>query len=336
MISLNNIPLNMTTARDFASAVLFIVLTAMLFIGTLMLSIIKQFFCISKKHHTSTYRLLQWTALCGLIGFFVAYLWNSIILISLISTKGSTFTSKGFQLFHFCFFNFCYTLSWSSFYTFMLLRIKYTFMDSVYAMSNTILYIHLIIAIFAPTVILIAIFSLKAFVICSIIFISITVIGSIHLIYKFNYNLWLLILSQNDSDNTAKDQLNSAQTSMIKTVVKHSILGAMILISLSLCAFTVTFGPLIEMFALRVFTVYIGALFIMNCGLALYLGFTVNNGVYLKLCSTCDKYVTEYYTARAEQKKNDINIKNDTEEQVITTHLESERAQNTAEENYVE
>ena len=148
----------------------------------------------------------------------------------------------------------------------------------------------------APTVVIVLPFSPQGFLVCSALFISLTAIGATHLIYVFNHNLWSLVLMQKSEDGGVVCKLNHVQRSMIKTVVKHSVLGAMSLISLAFCAVLVTFGTFIESFALGVVATYVGSLLVMNSALAIYLGFSTNVKLYFKLCAPCNNCTARCYS----------------------------------------
>ena len=301
-------------------ALLFIKIVTSLVMGTLTLSLIKQFYCSNRESpQTSAYRWLQLSALGGLMGFFIAYLFHAIAFIIEIATD-SLYANQAFSATDFIFFNLSYTMSWSSFYIFMLLRIKYTFMNSVYELDNKLLYVHSVIAILAPLLVIIAIFDIKAFQICSGIFVGFTAISASHLIYTFNHNLWNLIISQEDNENTHTSQskknqdidddvnknFNAAQRNMVKTVVKHTVLGVTILISLAICAYIVTLGGLIESDATRIVLVYIGGILIICCGICLYCSFTSNNELYQKLCIKCDRCTLKWYSNLAKNRREEM------------------------------
>ena len=299
--------------------------------GTISLSLTKQLYCTKsksekeKKTKTSlAYKLLQISALAGLYGFFAAYLFHSIEFIVEICSSTSLFDDDNFELFDFLVYNLLYTLAWSSFYTFMLIRIKYTFMNSIYALNNKLLYLHSVIAIFAPTLIIIGVFSNEAFIICSGTFVLLTAIGAAHLIYTFNHNLWLLLLLQNHSESSThtsqmsksnghnkrdsksgimSENFNPTQRKLVLTVVKHTVLGCTMLISLGLCGIIVSFGSLIQSVEIKILLAHVNSILILSCGLALYCSFTPNKQLYLKLCGKCNDCTLKWYSNLADKRQ---------------------------------
>ena len=123
-------PLAMAT---FFEAVLFGIIVVTLIMGTLSLSLTKQFYCSDtiKQKTSSAYKLLQLVALGSIWGFFIAYLFHAIVFLIEVSSTKSLFANEKFALFDFLLFSLLYTMSWSSFYTFMVLRIKYTYSINV-------------------------------------------------------------------------------------------------------------------------------------------------------------------------------------------------------------
>ena len=259
-------------------------------------------------HKLKKWDALKISALFGMYGFFIAYGFESIVFIVEIATAPpSLWDNQSFATFQFLFWNLWYTLSWSSFYIFMILRIKNTFNDthSVYSLNLKILYLHFIIAIIPPILIIIGVFNVDVYKILSVVWICITFFGAFHLIYKFNHNLYLLILSQNQGGDEAK--LNQTQENMIRTVTKHTVLGGMILVCLALCAFTHTWGPLFAQFWVGILLIHIGVILISLSGLGIYLSFNFNKKTYLKLCRPWDDCTNMSYTKRAKNNNEERN-----------------------------
>ena len=143
--------------------------------------------------------------------FFIAALERVIVFSVEIATPHDIFNNHQFRRFDHIWYSLCYNLGWSSFYAFILLRVRYTFQGSIYALKASFLYIHSIICIFAPVLVIVAIFSVLAFEICSTIWIVITFIGSCHLIYLFNHNLYQLVLSRSDHQEDKLDAVESSE-----------------------------------------------------------------------------------------------------------------------------
>ena len=123
-------------------------------------------------------------------------------------------------------------------------------------------------------------------------------IGYVHLLYTFNHNLFLLVVSQRRTivcgDNTGSIELNMKQIRLLSTIRKHTILG-FFLICGSLCyAFLAgihiwvetTQGFNISIFIVRWILFHI---FLISGPLSIYLGFKQNKDLYGKCCILCDR-----------------------------------------------
>lgn len=267
---------------------------------------------------------LRISALSGMYGFFIAYGFESVIfIIEIATTEYSLWDNESFAQFQFLFWNLWYTVSWSSFYLFMLFRIKNAFNDthSIYSVDLKILYLHSLIAIAAPILIIIAVFQLVVYKLSSAIWIVITFFGAFNLIYTFNYNLYSVILAQNEGGDKAN--LTEIQQHMIRTVTKHSVLGGLTLSCLALCSFTHIWGPLFGVYWVGIIFIHIGVVAISLSGLGIYLGFNCNRNLYLKLCTPCNDGTKKFYINRAKMHKAHRNSKSPSECQLSSRAMAS-------------
>ena len=193
-----------------------------------------------------------------------------------------------------------------SVYGFLLYRIKNTFNGTVYQIKSYALCLHYINMLFIMITFSVTYWPVIAnpdLLFCMhLIYFILCMIGYLHLLYVFNHNLFLLVLSRSDArDSVVNNEIewSHGQIRLLTTIRKHTILACVILISslFSVIIFTVVFhhefGPrenVSETHMTVIWSLWIIALFVLlNTGpLCIYLGFSVNNRLYQKICNVCD------------------------------------------------
>ena len=210
--------------------------------------------------------------------------------------------------------------TFTSIYIFLLLRIRNTFKETIFEIKSRIIYLHIINITFIYISFCIIYFVLNdsrnavrtGMILHSFLFLLLT-IGYIHLLYTFNHNLFLLVLSQRqERANPQKNiELNDIQHELLTTIRKHSILAGF-MISISFVFLIMIFvtsshnGYKSENNLIFVESLWVLTLFIfMNTGpLCIYLGFGMNQDLYTKLCGLCDKKCKNICISMVEKRLN--------------------------------
>ena len=202
-----------------------------------------------------------------------------------------------------------FVLTLDSIYIFLLLQLYYTFQESVFRISKCQVFMHSI------NIAMLSVIFFPGFIIFELFFVWITslTIGYIHLLYKFNHNLFVLVLSQRKtSANTQKIgsiQLNMRQIKLLSIIRKHAILGGFIIFSnLCLGVHLVTLHLLRYTRIMMFVDAVILHIFIIVAPLCLYLGFQQNESIYGKCCNLCDKkckHICIVITEKGLNKQND-------------------------------
>ena len=206
-----------------------------------------------------------------------------------------------------------------SIYIYLLFKIKNTFNETVYQIKSRIIYLHIINITFIFSSFCIIFFILTfsrntvktGLILHSSLFFLLT-IGYIHLLFTFNHNLFLLVLSQRQIISKSKKniELNERQHALLETIRKHSILACfMIFISFAFVIMAIVVSRYYDGYQYENIIIqylWIITLFIfMNTGpLCIYLGFTMNRNMYTKLCGVCDKKCKNLCITMAEKKLN--------------------------------
>ena len=211
-----------------------------------------------------------------------------------------------------------------SIYTILLQRLYYTFEESVYEIKTRQLSIHII-----NIVITLSLFVASTFIdvvaeaynitiykhtnkVLLVIWVLLLIMGYIHLLYTFNHNLFLLVLSQRQTifcKQSAKTvKLSMRQIIMLSTIRKHTILGCFMIISnLGFLICTSAGIPIKETTSdiSLVFQKLTLNIFIISGPLAIYMGFTQNEDLYGFCCKLCDKTCKNICRRLAEHKLNE-------------------------------
>ena len=203
-------------------------------------------------------------------------------------------------------------------YTFLLYRISKTFDGTMYQVNTKLLYLHSInMFIMAAIFITDSIFDYDGDIIysyLSVVFIlTLLIIGYGHLLYTFNHNLFLLVLSQRQTvvNPTLDIELNQRQIKLLRTIRKHSILAFyMLLTSLTMIItfLLVSFMGYDENISITNRNIIWGihilnvAAFLNIGPLCIYLGFEINKNFYQKMWGLCDRKCDNICTSLAENR----------------------------------
>ena len=206
-----------------------------------------------------------------------------------------------------------------SVYTMLLLRLYYTFRDSIYRVKSHEFFIHAIIIVITLAIMIsLPFLSAVAMNYCVALWIILLTMGYVHLLYEFNHNLFLLILSRRKSavpnipavrkESGESVELDIRQLDLLSTMRKHSILGCfMVLTNLSF-VMTLAFGTFIYSTVESdvAFLVFLHT-FIASGPLCIYLGFKQNADLYEKCCNLCDRKCKKKFITLAENRLKRIN-----------------------------
>lgn len=277
----------MTTKQVFIVFFLLIGILSILLQIPLFISLLKQFYCNKQQEIERSYK---WSVICIFIFSIICSITGIKTAIFLIpDTIHLTAISINEWI------SFIAISAESLFiYSFLLFRIYYTFKQSIYEMQRFIIYLHTInIALIFLSLIL-TIFSGYAL----LLWIILLTIGYIHLLYLFNDNLFVLMLSQKDTmlNEYKTSELSERQINILSTIRKHTILGVFIVVSnllligVYLLLFVIPMMTLTDTMTYVVLCIvnFIAYIFITVAPLCIYLGFQKNQKLYLKICGVCD------------------------------------------------
>ena len=205
----------------------------------------------------------------------------------------------------------------------MVLRLKLTFNDSIYAISKRLVYIYY--SIMGITVILCIIAyivgSLEYYALFTIIFgfvfIMIVLIG-VHVTYLFNKKLFDLTLTQRQStNNNNKDEiLNERQIKLLQVITKQTLLqtcsfmGYILLIIVSIICIII--DSIIDDKNYDTSLSICGWLFMLTINhgtYCVYLSFSVNEKLYKKSCKNLNYLLKKYCTKLTEKRIIEMNKK---------------------------
>ena len=210
-----------------------------------------------------------------------------------------------------------------SIYTILLLRLYHTFQESIYQISTRQLYMHVINVSITIITFIMSFYPFtphKALIKeILVIWVILLTMGYIHLLYTFNRNLFLLVLSQRKSvvmsskQNTDHDdtkiepvELNERQINMLSTIRKHTILGSfMVFSNLCFASFLIFFYESVFVNPIAsFFFMVIVHIFVITGPLCIYMGFEKNKDFYHKCCNLFDKTCTNICVTLAEKRLN--------------------------------
>jgi len=287
----------------YFEATLFIFLVLAISAGTLTVLLFKQFYCTKTDESDEipiSYKFLNETAFLSVFTLFILGLYLSIRGILHIAMS---FTTSYDQLI----FEILLNVSWCFHYTFLLLRAYYSFQGSTHEVKKSLLFAHSFIIIFTISLPIIELFSVEARNICGTIVYGFIVIGTIHTIYLFNRNLWLVI---RESFNGDVSQFKNDD--LVSSLVRHTVLGTLNSIGLVICIFIHGYNS--STLLNQIIAVHVGTCLFIGCSMTLYLGFSVNKPLYFKLCAKSNTFTLEWYTHRVSKYRTHQNEKSEASE----------------------
>lgn len=289
----------------------------------LLISILKQFYC------TNAQRISSWNKCASILVFIFNVIGNAFMIskgIVSISVENDSIPWIDPLLNTIA----VVSLSISTYFVYavLLLRVHYTFQDSIYRIKTWKLYLHGLNAIISMISVTVVIISTATIVhmslyssILNIVWIISLTVGYTHLLYTFNHNLFSLVLEQRQSIFAAKDEsgetrtdLNQRQRNMLSTVRKHTILGSCMISSNLLCTMTtVIYVSLMIPFesnltvALITTSIYCIPLYMFGVAgpACIYLGFKQNKNLYKRFCKICDRKCERICIGLAERRMNE-------------------------------
>ncbi len=264
---------------------------------TLFISLLKAFYCNKDQTFNNAYK-------CSTIGIFIFSIMLNAIAMIIAIMYGMSEEQNPTKLLYIL-----HIVGWISIfgasiltYLFLLFRVYFTFKESMYEIKKCTIYLHST-NIASMSLLLVSFLGTYTewfdFILFSLWLTSLS-IGYTHLLYLFNHNLFLLVLSQrqtiiNDEKNI---ELNQRQINLLCTIRKHTILGFfMVLSSLTYLAAN---GPSINSLdkinsapwikdGVMYLVASINFISLNTSPFLVYLGFNMNRKLYSKLCSFCDK-----------------------------------------------
>ena len=209
----------------------------------------------------------------------------------------------GFRIAHLTFFGFAYI----SLYIFLVCRLYSTFKDSVFEIKSVVIKIYIGILMFSVSVgtvsLVLIVFGFDSFILflltTALTFLQFCAI--IHLLYSFNRGLFLWVLQERHLMINEKIRFSNAQKVMMATARKHTLIGVSAILFGITAIMTSAFATIIDKEPFHQASSYPNskayyAVFdgIIACALnlmsfILFLGFSVNQAWYTRLCGSCDK-----------------------------------------------
>lgn len=307
-----------TNLRQSAGINLFIVLIlTIIFQSFLFLSLIKKLRCNKARKKNKKKTKYQ----CLVFGVFSSFIiWAITLLVALISlwiaTNDLIISQENINgsFTHIMFvFSDCSILIATLFgYLSNIYRLYETFNGTLFAPKLSTIYLHVMIALFSPTLIAMVytphLDSYNDYIVALILDI-IMLFGAIHLIYLFNYKLYQLVLHQKTSLNlnniglnqNADIELNERQLNTLKTLRKHTLLCTITILLVAMAIFVIIIGNEYIFHELSdsendsstlwiYFSICAWVLVICINGIVLciWFGFTVNGIYYKFFCNGCD------------------------------------------------
>ena len=269
----------------------------------LIISISKQICFQRQPKKFQIHRNLVYISSIMFYSFITAQIFH-LLLFTFGNNKSSTLFIIVLSLYYII-----YSIGFVSFYIIMVFRLFYVFKDSMYEMTKISIYFHIAILILVAIsfVTAITVYELRLYFIFYI-FLSIAIflfaIGFGHLVYSFNYRLFLHILSRRTSHlqhqqqrpalqytTSIVDTFSVHQMKLYGTIVRHTLLGTITIGMIAL--FVVVNSLLIFIHLVDSDTAEImfwwSQCFCLNViTLCIYFGFNFNSERYEKCCKQCD------------------------------------------------
>eukprot|EP01084_Bolivina_argentea_P105351 188634_1 len=246
--------------------------------------LIADFYCLVKTKHVA-YKPLQYVSLIAIGFVFIGYIFSTIEL----------FTSATVRYI----FYICLNIAIIASYTVILLQLYYSFRSSMYRLTKRIFYFHFVIGLLCETFFILGAildylhvhpWKLYVAVIAGICFL----IGIFQMVYAFNRNLFLVILSQRQTieSGDAQTQLNQRQLTVLQMIVKHTVLssfeiGSYVLLSIIVVIIAII-DPVRKYDSGSIFRMWSFAAAIFVVSICIYLSFAMNNSLYYHICGKCD------------------------------------------------
>lgn len=305
-----------------ALGIIFIVSAAILLpiLLFLVISLLREFCCIKKQTTQNLYKYATIMTFVSSILYIVSQTSSSIIIVS-STNNGSIFISRPevnsevAPLFVLGFMSYLsFFLTTYCIYFILVLRVYYTFQNSIYEFERYKIYVHAAncaVMVILNIILLIFVQSISGYYIF-VLWIILLTIGYVHLLYVFNHNLFLLVLTQRQTIVNNKQELNERQIKLLTTIRKHTILGSYIVFV------NVMFGLFIIMISsiaqnkvneVGFVLIYFGFVicwfsFLLVGPLCIYLGYGQNQELYMKCCRLCDNKCKNICIEFAERKIN--------------------------------
>ena len=299
-----------TAPVSFYNVLLFLIpVISLALVTPVFISMLMQFYCVEQEFETMPihkhFKYAAITAFIFSIGFIIMDL--LYVIFFWIETAQKWTNNVSNIIFPIRIVMIIITIY--SVYTILLLRLYHTFQESIFQIRKCHLVLHAINFVISMAVaIFITAFSATMtdfeypFVPFLVWLISLT-LGYTHLLYTFNHNLFLLVLSERRSIAivckriTESVELNMQQISLLSTIRKHSILGCFLVFSnlfFGAYSFCDNTNLLVSATVLHIF--------VMAGPFCIYLGFKENENLYEKCFNLCDRKCERICIALAEKR----------------------------------
>lgn len=275
-----------------------------------LLLLLGLFILVLKQLCNKTMKTQPCDKYCILIAFVFGITYNITTFVIILAKKSSNaiFAAIRVLFLHVC----AYIV-----YIILLSRVYYSFKGSVHEVRKCVLYLHgfnLIIMIILNVCRQILLYteriSYDTFLLTGIAWKSLILVGYTHLLYMFNYKLFLLVLSKRKTITMSNNQmeLSGHQLNILTIIRKHTILGSFMMFSGIL---TIVITILVnfattesQAFLFRNLLGICILIFVDTSPVCLFLGFQHNRDLYRRLCSCCDRKCKNKCDTMAEKRLN--------------------------------
>lgn len=242
----------------------------------------------------------------AIAGNISSCLYGWIASMSFVHESGLYTFGETFRLCGYILFLSCVIVANLSFQLYMILRLKHVFHDTIYKLSNIVLYSYyallVLMHIFGSIASVYFWFDIYDIAIAtiSITFVLIMCIA-IHICYTFSRNLFRLILAQQQEFGKKRGStLNAHQHVIIGVIVKYTALNAITLFLFALALVSSGIGTLIDV-------QYGSIIFLWTFGCAItvstycvLLSFASMDSLYFSCFGLCDSLMRKFYVFLAE------------------------------------
>ena len=196
-----------------------------------------------------------------------------------------------------------------SVYLLTLIRLHYSFKNSVYELDKATIVLHVFIMILFHVLwaahLILELANNDWYIMIFALLIIIFLFGYAQLIFQFNHSLFKLVLKQRSTifGNNNSKELNIRQKSLIQTIVKQTLLASGTFIALIVVCIiyiiSIIADPKRNSSALLILRIWMIWLLLIGNAIFLSLSFGANTSTYNKLCGRCHTKCDKSFQSRA-------------------------------------